>query len=85
MIYVIAIPPRGCDWQDKAAARQIVNIGIRDLAERSPGLRAVNVDQSLACEFQQPCENYLQDYLHLAKPGYDILTQELFEIVKDVD
>jgi len=77
-IYIIEIPPRGLKWQFKDSERREINTLI-ELRARAEGWVPVNVDDEISCKYQQPCENYKADLLHLTEKGYIELTRIITE------
>lgn len=73
-ILIVDIPPRGQGWKLLQTIREAANTWINVDAKRR-GWETLNVDALLSCNFTQPCQNYLTDLLHPAKPGYELLTK----------
>jgi len=68
-IGVMAIPPRGPDFQEDARDRIEVNQALKLI----PGVTAINVDDAITCNWKTPCENFRSDNTHFTDAGYHVL------------
>jgi hypothetical protein len=64
-----AIPPRGLDLQEDARDRIRVNQAL----ELIFGVTAINVNDSIPCNWKAPCGNYRSGYVHFPEAGYRVL------------
>jgi beta-glucosidase len=75
-LLLVSVPPRGENWKFQERQRQEINRGLRNQAA-TEGSTIIDMDAPLTCNFTQPCQNYQWDNLHLARPGYRVLTETI--------
>jgi lysophospholipase L1-like esterase len=63
------IPPRGEKFLFRNDARMAINSALSHLR----GVKSINVDDTMTCDWKQPCANYANDNLHFSEIGYRVL------------
>lgn len=80
-IVILAILPRGVDFQDHAENRLKVNAEVARWAV-AKGVDVLNLDREMSCNFSlQPCSNYRDDRLHPSPEGFGLLSNHFLRKV----
>jgi lysophospholipase L1-like esterase len=67
----LEIPPRGTQFLDHNDDRMQINAAVRHV----PGVKAINVDDAITCDWHLPCENYRSDNVHFTEVGYQVILE----------
>jgi lysophospholipase L1-like esterase len=65
----LEITPRGADFGFNNTWRLETNAAVRLI----PGVKTINVDDAITCDWHVPCQNYGDDNLHFSPAGYEIV------------
>ena len=65
-ITVLEITPQGDGFKFRDEARRATNALIRQI----PGVKTLNVDDQITCQWTEPCRNYTPDKIHFTPEGY---------------
>lgn len=72
-ISVLEITPQGDGFKFRDETRRATNALIRKI----PGVKTLNIDDQITCQWTEPCRNYAPDKIHFTPEGYRIVFNAL--------